>query len=74
MHRRAWAREERWTDAIAVGSRGFVEQVQRELGGRGRYRVIEQACEDYLLRESSNPYGLNSTAETAAPTPRRESA
>lgn len=66
------AREERWTEAMAVGSRGFVEQVQRKLGGRGRYRVIEQGCEDYLLRESREPYGLNSAAETAAP--RRESA
>ena len=47
-------------------------EVQRELGGRGRYRVIVQGCEDYLLRESSEPYGLNSAAETAAP--RRESA
>jgi putative transposase len=65
-------REERWTEAIAVGSRGFVEQVQRELGGRGQYRVIEQACQDYVLRESSEPYGLNSAAETAPP--RRESA
>jgi hypothetical protein len=70
LRQAARGRDERWTEAIAVGSRSFVEKVQRELGGRGRYRVIEQASEGCLLRESSEPYGLNSAAETAAP--RRE--
>jgi putative transposase len=34
-------RERRWTESVAVGSRTFVEQVRRELRGRGRYRAIE---------------------------------
>ena len=59
-------REPQWTESIAVGSRSFVEQVQRELGGRGRHREVEQAGEDFLLREPAEAYGLNSVGKLAS--------
>ncbi len=59
-------RERRWTEGVAVGSRGFVEQVQRELGGRGRYRGIEPEGGGYVLREGAESYGGHSAGETAS--------
>lgn len=50
-------RESRWSEAIAVGSRAFVEEVKRELALKARYREIgkdeEGSCE---LREPRIPY------------------
>jgi putative transposase len=65
-------RERQWTESVAVGSRGFVERVQRELGGRGRYRAIEQEGNGYVLREGTESYGRHSAGETT--TLRQESA
>ena len=59
-------RERRWTEGVAVGSRGFVEQVQRELGGRGRYRGIEPEGGGYVLREGAECSGRYSAGETAS--------
>jgi putative transposase len=50
-------REQCWSESVALGSRGFVEEVQRRLGRRGRYRVIAEVGGDYVLREGSEPYG-----------------
>jgi putative transposase len=59
-------RDQRWTESVAVGSRGFVEQVQHELGSGGRYRVIEQEGERYVLREAAESYGCRIVGETAS--------
>jgi putative transposase len=59
-------REPRWTESVAVGGRGFVEQVQRELGSRGRYRMIDQEGEGDVLREATEFYGRHSADETAS--------
>lgn len=45
------ARENRWTEAIAVGSQEFTERVKEELGIRARYRVIESHQNIYQLKE-----------------------
>jgi len=50
-------RERRWTESVAVGSRGFVEQVKRQLGTRAHYRAIEADSDDFVLREEAEPYG-----------------
>ena len=60
------SREPRWTESVAVGGRDFVEQVQRELGGRGRYRAIEPEGEGYVLREGTESYGRHSATEIAS--------
>jgi putative transposase len=65
-------REGRWSNSVAVGSRGYVEQIRRELGSRGRYRVIEQVADSHILRETPEGYGYDSRCEL--PTLSRESA
>lgn len=50
------ARNPKWSTAIAVGRRAFVEQVQRDLGVRGRYRRIEEANGTAILRDAESSY------------------
>lgn len=50
------AREAEWSSAIAVGSRAYVEQVQRDLGSRGRYRRIEEGNGAAVLRDADGLY------------------
>jgi putative transposase len=50
------SREPDWSTAIAVGRRSFVEEVQRELGARGRYRSIEEDNGTAVLRETEGVY------------------
>ena len=49
-------RDHQWSDAIAVGSRGFVEKIQNQLGIAGKYRKIVDHNEVCLLREPSSSY------------------
>ena len=44
------------SDAIAVGSRSFVEKVQLELGIKAKYREMRAAGDTYTLREPVTPY------------------
>ncbi|HEY7657343.1 MAG TPA: transposase [Burkholderiales bacterium] len=44
-------RDARWSEALAVGSQAFVEQVKRNLALRARHREIEEANGSYALRE-----------------------
>ncbi|MGH8865246.1 MAG: hypothetical protein ACREVZ_11490, partial [Burkholderiales bacterium] len=43
LTREAHRRDKRWSEAIAVGSRAFVETVQRELGISASYREVDGA-------------------------------
>ena len=52
-------RDERWSEAIAVGSRAFVENVKRELGIRGRYCEVDEASGTCVLRELPIAYTCN---------------
>lgn len=52
----AMRREERWSEAIAVGSRDFVERVKGELGISARHREFEEEQEVWVLRERQEPY------------------
>ena len=49
-------RDERWSEALAVGSHAFVEKVKRELAMKARYRDVDEAGETYALREPTNAY------------------
>ena len=49
-------REDRWSEAIAVGSLSFVESVKGELGSKALHREVEHIEEAYALRESSGAY------------------
>jgi hypothetical protein len=59
-------RNERWSEAIAVGSLGFVENVKSELGSKAAHRDVIQAVGSYALREPTEAYRLNLTAENEA--------
>ncbi len=56
-------REPLWSEAVAVGRRSFVEQVQEELGARARYRQIDDVDGMSVLRDSAGAYGCNSDGE-----------
>ena len=49
-------RDDRWSEAIAVGSLAFVESVKSELGGRATHRAVEQKDGAYALRERGEAY------------------
>jgi putative transposase len=49
-------RDERWSQALAVGGKTFVDSVQHELGVRGRRREVEGGDVTHALREASNTY------------------
>jgi hypothetical protein len=51
------SRDDRWSEAIAVGSLTFVEKVKSELGIKALHREVEQARGAYALRERSEVYG-----------------
>ena len=50
------AREPCWSEAIAVGSKSFVEKIQQELGSQARYREVGEAGGAYTLCEPVNLY------------------
>src|SRR5258706_2249671 len=52
----AAARDDRWSEPIAVGSERFVEQVKAELGSAVGRRQIAVENKTYTLREPSPPY------------------
>lgn len=60
-------RERRCTDSLAVGSRGFVEQLRNELGARVRHGARDPHDGAYvLLREGAAAYGRHSAGGTAS--------
>jgi putative transposase len=60
------ARESKWSEAIAVGRRSFVEEVQRSLGAHARYRQIAENDGASVLREAEGTYGRISRSKWAA--------
>jgi hypothetical protein len=57
-------RDDRWSEAIAVGSLAFVESVKNELGSKAIHRGLEQKDGIYALREQSEAYNSNSGGES----------
>ena len=52
------ARESRWTQSIATGSRQFVERIKRDLGSIARGREVAQTVgENHELKEVQALYG-----------------
>ena len=57
-------RDDRWSEAIAVGSLSFVESVKGELGRKALHRDVEQVGGAYTLREESETYDGSLPSET----------
>jgi putative transposase len=49
-------REDRWSEAIAVGSSAFVDKVKSGLGVKAMHREVVKTGETYALREPSEAY------------------
>ena len=52
-------REDRCSEAIAVGSLSFVESVKDDLGSKALHREVEHIEDAYALRERSDAYEGN---------------
>ena len=52
----AGKRDARWSEALAVGSRAFVEEVKSELALKAQYRDVDEADGSYALREPASAY------------------
>ncbi len=50
-------RDDRWSEAIAVGSLAFVERIKNDLGVKAVHREVVQLDGTYALREPSVTYG-----------------
>ena len=64
--RRETARENRWSEAIAVGSLSFVEKVKNELGVKAAHREAIEVDGTYALREQREVYGRDFARESEA--------
>ena len=50
-------RESKWTQAIAVGDKSFLEQIKERLGTRAKGRKIQGSEGEYQLRDEQSVYG-----------------
>ncbi len=70
MTREAGKRDERRSEAVAVGSQAFVEGVKRELGMKAQHRDIDEADGAYALREPRSAYTTDFGIESDALRPK----
>jgi putative transposase len=54
-----YIRQNQWTDSIAVGGKGFVEELKIGLGIKARGRLARECNDAYELREPRSAYGLD---------------
>lgn len=66
LRHEAMKRDERWSEALAVGSHAFVEKVKRELALRARHRDVEETNGSYVLRQPQFPYHCDFRPEISA--------
>ena len=59
-------REDRWSEAIAVGSLAFVDNVNSELGVKAMHREVAEVGGTYTLREQSEAYAGDFGSENDA--------
>jgi hypothetical protein len=59
-------RDDRWSEAIAVGSLAFVERIKGDLGIKAMHREVLETDGTYALHEPSEAYTRNLTGENEA--------
>jgi putative transposase len=52
------ARDKIWTESVAVGSKAFVETINKKLGGKARRSKISEGKDIFALREERSEYVL----------------
>lgn len=63
-------RDDSWSEAVAVGSRAFVEKVQLDLGIKAKHRGVAKIASAHTLRQASKSYGVNFDSENDALRPK----
>jgi len=58
-----YVRESKWSQSIAVGSKGFVEGIKEKLGIRAKGRKVADSKDLYHLREAQPAYNSNFAPE-----------
>jgi putative transposase len=58
-HNRVKGREPEWTDAIAVGSEAFVDEIRKKLQARQMGRKVREVKDHYELREPGAVYNAH---------------
>jgi putative transposase len=56
LRRELAERDDRWSEAVAVGSFTFVEEVKRELGVKAMHRAATEVDGTFTLREPREAY------------------
>ena len=59
------SRGSNWSESIAVGSKGFVAMVKKQLGMRAKGRRVAGSVDECQLRETQSPYSTISWAENS---------
>jgi hypothetical protein len=59
-------RDDRWSEAIAVGSLAFVERVKSDLGIKAMHREVLKTDGTYALCEPAEDYAGNFTGKNEA--------
>ena len=62
-HNRVKGREPEWTDAIAVGSEAFVDEIRERLQARQMGRKVREVNDHYELREQRAAYNAHFAPE-----------
>jgi hypothetical protein len=60
------SRDDRWSEAIAVGSLAFVERIKDDLGIKAMHREVLETDGTYALREPAEAYARNFSGENEA--------
>jgi hypothetical protein len=63
-------RDDRWSEAIAVGRLAFVERIKGDLGIKAMHREVLETDGTYALREPSESYTGKFVGENDALTPK----
>ena len=56
IKRKTFIRDKKWSKSIAVGSKGFVENIKEKLGIRAKGRKVVESDGAYHLRETQAAY------------------
>ena len=62
-------RDERWSEAIAVGNQAYIEELKRQLGIGAVHREVDEANGPYALREPmcAHTYGFDTGNSALTP-------
>ncbi len=56
-------REDKWSEAVAVGDAGFIERLQQQMNMQAAARKVREAGDAYVLREPETAYHARFGAE-----------